>query len=407
MDPQANPTQLVDQACLTSLVQKILDRPALQVSNWKVQQLHGGVEWDSAVFRFQGEATDGTENIPWSLILKTILPAKKSADPAGIWYWKREALAYQSGFLHHLPGGNLTAPTCYEISERPDGSMWLWMEEVKDDIPCPWSIEQYAVVARNLGQFNGAYLTGQSLPSEPWITRNWLRKYVENAAPMIEFVRRKPNHPTVMHMFPGDTVAQVLAVWEKRAKILEVLENLPQVFCHQDAFRRNLFARGGRTVAIDWGYMGIAPVGAELVALVAASLGFFEIPTDKVMELDRLCFEGYLQGLGDAGWKGDPKLVRTGYALSLMLRYPIGGQVGELLPRFMETEGRLMMEAAFTNKSAAELEQSDPAIVAYYERMLPEALKLLGIKRLFSLVCRIGVHTLRLRIGRRNRSRPD
>jgi hypothetical protein len=59
------------------------------------------------------------------------------------------------------------------------------------------------------------------------------------------------------------------------------------------------------------------------------------------------------------------------------------------------------MEAAFENKSAAELEQSDPAIVAYYERMLPEALKLLGIKRLLSLVGRIGIHTLQLRARRK------
>jgi hypothetical protein len=396
-----SPDQEVDRPYLTDLARKVLDRPALQITDWKVQPLHGGFEWDSAVFRFQGEARDAGESIPWSLILKCIKSTPQAAEPGGIWYWKREALAYQSGMLHRLPGGNITAPACYEVRERPDGSMWLWMEDAKDDISTPWPVEHYAVVARHLGQFNGAYLTGQAFPSEPWVTRNWLRMYVEHAAEMIEFVRGNPNHPTVVHMFPGDTIAQILAVWEEHDQILDVLENLPQVFCHQDAFRRNLFARGGRTVAIDWGYMGIAPVGAELVALVAASLGFFEIPTERVMELDRLCFDGYLQGLRDAGWKGDPKLVRTGYVVSLLLRYPIGGQLGELLPKFLEEEGRSRMEAAFDNKSAAELEQSDPAIVAYYERMLPEALKLLGIKRLFSLVGRIGIHTLRLRARRK------
>jgi hypothetical protein len=396
-----SPDQEVDRPYLTDLVQKALDHPALQIIDWKVQQFHGGMEWDSAIFRFQGKAMDGNETIPWSLILKAVKPTEKAGDPGGIWYWKREALAYQTGMLHRLPGGNVTAPACYEVRERPDGSIWLWMEDVKDDIANPWPLEHYGVAARHLGQFNGAYLTGQAIPSEPWITRNWLRMYVENAAEMIAFVRSNPNHPTVMHIFPGDTVAQVLAIWEQHAQILDVLENLPQVFCHQDAFRRNLFARGGRTVAIDWGYMGTAPVGAELVALVAASLGFLEIPSDRVMELDRLCFEGYLQGLGDAGWKGDPKLVRTGYVVSLLLRYPIAGQIGEMLPKFLDEEDRSRMEAAFDNKSAAELEQSDPAIVAYYERMLPEALKLLGTKRLLSLVGRIGIHTLRLRAGRK------
>ena len=146
--------------------------------------------------------------------------------------------------------------------------------------------------------------------------------------------------------------------------------------------------------------MGNTPVGAELVALIAGSLGFFEIPAGQVMEMDRLCFEGYLQGLRDAGWNGDPKIVRTGYTVSLMLRYPVGGQIGEMLPTFLDQEGRSRMETAFENKSADELEKSDPAIVAYYEKILPEALKLLGMKQQLSLVFRIGFHMLKLRTSR-------
>jgi len=392
-----SPDLEVDQPHLNDLVQKALHQPRLQVTGWKVNPLHGGLEWGSTVYRFQGEATDGGKTVPWSLILKAVKTTDLAREPGGIWYWKREALAYQSGLLHRLPGGNVTAPACYEVEERPDSSLWLWLEDVKDDIGSPWPLEHYGVVARHLGQFNGAYLIGQAFPAEPWITRNWLRMYVEHAAAMIEFIRVNPKHPIVLHMFPGDSVAQLLAVWDERGSILDVLENLPQVFCHQDAFKRNLFARGGRTIAIDWGYMGIAPVGAELVALVAASIGFFEIPADRVKEMDRICFEGYLQGLSEAGWNGNPKLVRTGYAVSLLLRYPIGGQLGELLPTFLNQEGRSKMEVAFENKTATELEQSDPALVAYYQGMIPEALKLLGLKRLFSIASRIGIHTLRLR----------
>jgi hypothetical protein len=391
----------IDQAYLTDVLRKALDRPALSVAEWKVQGLHGGFEWDSAVFRLQGEARDGSESISWSLILKAIKASEKASSQDGIWYWKREALAYQSGILNQLAGGNISAPACYVVSERSDGSIWLWMQDIKDDIGTPWYIEHYAVVARHLGQFNGAYLTGQVIPSEPWIPRNWLRMYVENAAPMVEFARKNLNHPTVMHMLPGNTLAQFLAFWDEHVQILDMLESLPQVFCHQDAFRRNLFTRGGRTIAIDWGYMGNAPVGAELVALIAGSLGFFEIPADRVMEMDRLCFEGYLRGLHDAGWNGDPKIVRTGYAVTLMLRYPIGAQMGEMLPRFLDEAGRSRVETTFENKTAAELERVDPAVVAYYESLLQEALKLLGMKRYLSLVGRMGMYMLRLRLGGR------
>ncbi|OGO65578.1 MAG: hypothetical protein A2029_08370 [Chloroflexi bacterium RBG_19FT_COMBO_47_9] len=399
MEPNT-PDQEIERGYLTDLVAKALKRPALQITDWKVQPIHGGVEWGSAVFRLQGEARDGNETISWSVILKTIKATEKAINQGGIWYWKREALAYQSGLLHHLPGGNISAPACYEVSERPDGLLWLWLEDIKDDVSSPWPIEQYALTARHLGQFNGAYLTGQSIPSDAWIAHNWLRMYVENAKPAVEFVYKNTKHPIVTHMLPGNTLAQFLAIWEEHDQILNKLESLPQVFSHQDAFRRNLFTRGGRTIAIDWGYMGNTPVGAELVALIAGSLGFFEIPAEQVMEMDRLCFEGYLQGLRDAGWNGDPKIVRTGYAVSLMLRYPIGGQIGEMLPTFLDQEGRSRMETAFENKSADELEKSDPAIVAYYEKVLPEALQLLGMKQQLSIVFRIGFNMLKLRISR-------
>ena len=395
-----SPVEEVTQAELTTLIQKALNRPAAQISSWKVHSIHGGLELNSSVFRFQGEASNGAETFPWSMILKTIKSTEKANDPAGIWYWKRESLAYQSGLLHRLPGGNITAPACFAVREQPDGSVWLWIEDVKEDISNPWPIENYGTVARQLGQFNGAYLTGQSIPAESWVTHNWLRMYIQNATPMIQFIHQNPQHPIVRRMFPGGTLNQILAIWDEHEAILEMLENLPQVFCHQDAFRRNLFSRGGRTVAIDWGYFGNAPVGAELVALVAGSMGLFEIPADRVMELDQLCFEGYLQGLRDSGWNADPKVVRTGYAVSLLLRYPIGGSVGEMLPRFLDEAERSNMEAAFENKTAADLEQSDPAIIAYYEKVLPEALKLLGMKRLLRLVSRIGWYTLRLRPGK-------
>jgi hypothetical protein len=71
-----------------------------------------------------------------------------------------------------------------------------------------------------------------------------------------------------------------------------------------------------------------------------------------------------------------------------------------MLPTFLDQEGRSRMETAFENKSADELEKSDPAIVAYYEKILPEALKLLGMKQQLSLVFQIGFHMLKLRTSR-------
>jgi hypothetical protein len=390
----------IDRLTLTDLIAKALDRPALQITDWKAHQLHGGMEWDSAVFRFQGQASDNGDTLPWSLVLKAVKPADTASEPDGVRYWKREVLAYQSAFLHHLPGGNVSAPNSYGIQERPDGSIWLWMEDVKDDVASPWSIEQYAVAARHFGQFNGAYLAGRELPDASWVTHHWLRQYVENAAPMVEFIRTNPGHPMIMNLYPGDALAQILAIWDEHKAILDILEDLPQVFCHQDAFKGNLFARQGKTIAIDWGYSGIAPIGAELVALVPGSIGMFAIPVDKIGELDRSCFESYLQGLREAGWPGDPKLVRMGYTITCLLRYPIGASVGDALPRLLDQENRSKLEDTF-DKSADELEKTDPALVAYYQKLIPEAMKLLGVKRLASLLGHIAVRTVQMRVTRK------
>jgi hypothetical protein len=385
----------VTRPYLTDLLRHALGSQALEVSDWEVCPLHGGLELASAVLRFQGQAEEAGKSIPWSLILKIVRPAPENDDPQGIRNWKREALAYQSGLLYRLPG-KITAPRCHAVREQADGSLWLWLEDVQDEIGTSWPLEHYGVVARHLGQFNGAYLVGQPLPSEPWITRDWVRKYVEHAAPVIEFIRHNPEYPVVQQWYPGSALAQVLAVWDVRSRLFDALDRLPQTFCHQDAFKRNLFARRDQTVAIDWGFAGIAPLGAELAALVGASLGLYEVPTSQAFELDRMCFEGYVQGLRDAGWDGSSRLVRLGYTLTLLLRYVYGGQIGEMLPALLDEYKRQFVETALS-RSSEEIGQGDPEGVAYYQSVFMEALKLLGLSKTLEILGRVVVLSISMR----------
>jgi hypothetical protein len=51
----------------------------------------------------------------------------------------------------------------------------MWLEEVLEQIGQQWPLEQYGVVARHLGQFNGAYLVDGLLPNWPWLSLGWLR----------------------------------------------------------------------------------------------------------------------------------------------------------------------------------------------------------------------------------------
>lgn len=45
---------------------------------------------------------------------------------------------------------------------------------------------------------------------------------------------------------------------------------------------------------------------------------------NQMRRLDNLVFEGYLTGLRDVGWQGNPQLVRFGYTATLALYKGVG-----------------------------------------------------------------------------------
>jgi hypothetical protein len=357
----------VDGRALTSLVRCALDRDDVEVTGWRYQPVVGGIEMSSDVYRFSGSGAAAGEILPWTLILKIIraTPGNRHA-PHSVRYWKREPLAYQSGLLGDLPGG-LVPPRCYEAAEHSDGTYWIWMEDVSDELHEQWPLEYYGTVARCLGRFNGAYLVGKRLPDYPWLTRRMLREYVENAAPAVDLLLNSWDHPLVRRALPGIGIEFMQSIWEERHAILEAIERLPQTFCHLDAFRRNLFSRRAadgrdRVVAVDWSMAGIAAVGEEIAPLVNGSVGFGAVSPADELELEQIVLEGYLEGLGDAGWRGNPDLVRFGYAATLYWRYAVGGFIGEMIPWMLDERHHAAVEQAMghsmeegAEKTAAQL----------------------------------------------------
>jgi hypothetical protein len=302
-----------------------LKSETFEVTDWDYEQVYGGAGAGSAIYRFAGQGRDQGQSVSWSLILKTVCPGKDNVRVSAWNYYKREADAYQSGWLDDLPGG-LGAPRCFGVVEHPDGTCWIWLEQVTDEIGYRWPLEHYGVAARHAGQLNGAYLVQRSLPAWPWLSSGWLRHNVENCAPALPLLRDSLDHPLVRRWYPGDASDRFFRLWEERDLFLGALDRLPQTLCHLDVFRRNLFARktadgDDQTVAVDWAFVGRSAVGEELVPLVPASLIFYEVGLDKAQALEEIAFEGYLKGLRDVGWRGDPRQIRLGYAAAASLRY--------------------------------------------------------------------------------------
>jgi hypothetical protein len=168
---QPHRLQAINQATLTPLVRQALGDEALAVTSWAHQPVYGGSGFFAHIYRFAGSAQAGEQVAPWSLILKISQAALGSPDPPSTWYWKREALVYQSGFLEQLAGG-LVAPRCYAVHEPAEGEAWIWLEDLHDAVGPQWPLERYELAARHLGYFNGRYLAQQPAPTAAWLSHH-------------------------------------------------------------------------------------------------------------------------------------------------------------------------------------------------------------------------------------------
>jgi hypothetical protein len=315
----------IDRATLVQTVRRALGRDRVEIGNWSCVPLHPGFS-GAGVYRCSGTGQEAGQPVPWSLILK-VPHHRPGEESSAFCYWKREALAYQSGLLAALPGG-MAAPHCFSVEERPDGSHWLWLEDIRENVPDRWSPEQYVAAGHHLGAFNGAYLTDRPLPAFSWLTTEWLRSWVAQFSSLIDLLHEESTwrNPLIRAAYPDPPAADLLRLWADRERFLEALDRLPRTLCHLDAWRNNLFSRmspegENQTVAIDWAFTGIGAAGEEINALVWGTLGSFELEPEEARALDPLVFEGYLAGLRAAGWQGDARQARFGYVASSPLRY--------------------------------------------------------------------------------------
>jgi hypothetical protein len=266
--------------------------------------------------RYSGTSADGR---PWSAILK-VLRRPESASTAE---WRREADVYASRFLDSLPPG-ITAPRVYAI-DNADDRVSLWLEDVVESVPA-WPLARYAVAARDLGRFNGAYLAGRPKPDAPALRNDWLAGWVARAGERGPEVLDDPgvtDHELVHRAISRPDLDRVRALYRERSRLLAALEGLTPTVSHLDAWRANLIARDTavktETVAIDWSLVGLAPAGQEVAVFVTGPRLWLSLKPRDADAIGELSFASYLDGLREAGWAGAAADVRFAYAASAAL----------------------------------------------------------------------------------------
>jgi hypothetical protein len=188
------------------------------------------------------------------------------------------------------------------VFDRPDGSVGIWLEDLGHaQAAGAWDAERYRSAAVALGQAQGRTQALALGSTEPWLGRNWLRRFVERRGSFLDILGKSAwDHPLVREYLPPDTAREATAVWHEREVLLSAVEAAPLCLCHNDLHPGNLFAEGLTTVLIDWGFVGAGHVGEDVGSLIFdAILDFFVAPDDFVDLRDALT-DGYLDGLADS-----------------------------------------------------------------------------------------------------------
>jgi hypothetical protein len=339
----AGPLPILEPDILLEVVQQALQQEVLDLVEPRTQLLSGGWEATTSLYEVSGHARTAGEPVAWALILKVLRPTDERLDPGHWNYWLREPLAYQSGLLGPHTGG-ITAPECYDVVERPDGTIWLWLEKIIDRVEPEWPLSAYGIAARQLGYFNGLYLTSRPLPTGPWVSQGWLRSYVTEYAPIVQQLPELQGNSLVRPAVPPHLLTDLLRLCGEQDTFLNALDRLPQTFCHLDAWRWNLFithdAHGQpQTVAVDWAFSGIGAAGQELAPLIFSNYG--------TPEMEEYALRHYLEGLYAAGWQGEEWQVRLGYSATLAFEYGLAA-VGFFVGALLDESQHAALEAGFS-----------------------------------------------------------
>ena len=235
----------ISHESLTPYVSNALGGKHVEIIDWQHEVIHGGkgVIFGDGLYRFLGRARVQDQTHQWMLYLKIIrADPEVTIDEPSTWdYWKREALAYQSGLLDDLPG-RLAAPRCFGVHHFAEDEIWIWLEAIPGETVIEWPLNRYSVAARHLGQFNGAYLANRPLPSQGWFSNGRIDEWLVYAEEVIPRLHDCMEHPLAKMWFPNDAADRTRRLWSHRQELLDRIGELPRTLCHHDAFRRNLIA---------------------------------------------------------------------------------------------------------------------------------------------------------------------
>lgn len=297
-------------------VQQALNIGSFQSLAWTWQSLYTPlVSTTHGVYLLTGTVVQNGHEHPWRLVLKLLAPSSVQEMPL-------EAALYASGFLASLQG-DLRAPHCYGVDSLPDGSTALWLEYLTE-IRQHWTLQDFRHTAHRLGLFTATYTSHDllvdphSIPRFTWrvLRDTWYENLVE--------LQAVAEHPVVQRAYPAETITAFLQLWAIHEALFVILEQMPQVLCHGDAQRRNLFMQetdplSTQTLAIDWANVSLRPIGNDITTLLHQSVLYFALDTVNMELYEHVFVKAFVDGLAAGGRTLQEDVVAYAVAVQLCL----------------------------------------------------------------------------------------
>lgn len=229
-------------------------------------------------------------------------------------YWAREGLAYLDGITDAYGDGGLGAPRAAAV-DLTDHDCVLLLDFV-DGVPAEqWTVADYLPAAEALGRAQGSYLVDRPVPGQPWLSREFLRQYsCEKPADWsLLYDDRAWDRPLVARNFPAELRPAATWLHESRDRLYAIADLLPRTLCHLDFWTKNLIRRpDGQIALLDWAFVGDGAVGEDPGNLVPDAVLDHFVSAEDLPEFEAAVLDGYLDGLRQAGWAGDARLVQLG-----------------------------------------------------------------------------------------------
>lgn len=265
-----------------------------------------------------------------SAVLKLARPPSALPDDFSGWptsndtthfnYWRREALAYETGLAGsaYIDAG-IAVPALLDVVPRGDGSVELWLEDVGGTAGFDWEVPRIARFAYELGAGQARWVG--RVPETPWFSHRWLAQYLdEQPSRSVTQQVTDWDHPRVA-AWPEEIRLQLRRLWADRHRVLAVAEAGERTLCHLDVWPANLIDRDGTSVLLDWSFTGEGAVGEDVSNLIMDSCTDGLMDAARLPEIAEAAVDEYIKGLVDGGWTGSEDRVRTTIAACGAAKY--------------------------------------------------------------------------------------